>query len=104
MTAQELERLMERQWGPGWRDKALVSPTGVFPLRDVFEECGLRDPREPEPRHDVGLWQTLPLPRYTGSRGRVLDAGFDAWRAAVARGRDGADGAAGGQQERDEEA
>lgn len=57
MDARELERLMERTFGPGWRDKVLVSPTGAFRLGDAFEECGLRDPSARPEGRSYGLWQ-----------------------------------------------
>lgn len=45
MTARQLEELMRRRFGDDFRDKAIVNALGSFRLADVFEECGLRDPR-----------------------------------------------------------
>ena len=57
MTAQELEALMVKQYGPNWRDYSIVGPLGTFHLESVFEECGLRDPRAPATALSYGLWQ-----------------------------------------------
>lgn len=103
---------METQFGPGWRDKALMGPLGVFPLRDVFEEAGLRDPREPDPRCVQAMALPMqvcpPLPVDTSPEASLRaglsyikarygvrpDSGAGAWRAAVARGNYGDPGAA----------
>ena len=65
MSAEQLERLMVKQFGPDFRRKAIVGPTVVFHLAGVFEECGLEDPHpiNPTPMADMtrGLWQILPV-------------------------------------------
>lgn len=58
MTAKQLEEAMVALYGPNFRDKAIVSPMGVFFLEDSFAECGLEDPRAPlSPPYIGGLWQ-----------------------------------------------
>ena len=61
MTADELDRLMIRAFGPDYRDKVLVGPMSTFPLAGVFAECGLRDPQAPPDRLSsaVGLFQIM---------------------------------------------
>ena len=59
MTARELEARLTEIYGPDFRDKALVTPFGGFPLRDLFAECGLTDPQAP-PEGPSGLWQWAP--------------------------------------------
>jgi hypothetical protein len=61
MDAHELDRLMRETFGDDYRDKVFVNALGVFPLRDVFDECGLHDPQKPTVVDQArGLWQTLP--------------------------------------------
>jgi hypothetical protein len=57
-----ITRLMEQAFGPDWRNKAVVGPTGVFHLRDVFVESGLESPIPPRPLEDGprGVFQTMP--------------------------------------------
>lgn len=53
-----LDKAMVARWGEDYRDKTIVSAMGSFPLRDVFAECGLVDPKAPPPRSEsMGLWQ-----------------------------------------------
>lgn len=63
MTARELEVLMERTFGAGWREKEVVTPVSAFRFADVFAECGLTDPRAAREAQGLGLWQITP-PRH----------------------------------------
>lgn len=53
-----IEAMLERQFGPGWRELAIVAPLGVIWLRDLPDEAG---PAPAEPRAH-GLFQVLPPP------------------------------------------
>jgi len=61
ITAKQLEKMMEAQWGNDWRNKTIVSPISTFALRDIFDECGLKDPQEVPSHYNRGLFQILPL-------------------------------------------
>lgn len=60
MTARELEAQLIEHYGPDFRDKAIVTPFGAFPLRDAFAECGLTDPQALPSNTGYGLWQMAP--------------------------------------------
>jgi hypothetical protein len=59
MTAQELEAMLIREYGPDFRNKAIATPLGSFRLADAFAECGLTDPQQ-SPSGAYGLWQMMP--------------------------------------------
>jgi hypothetical protein len=82
-----ITRLMEQTFGPDWRKKVVVGPTGVFHLRDVFVESGLESPIpfEDRPR---GLFQMMPPPQTLGPPSRRYGLTSAAQvRAALARAR-----------------
>lgn len=68
--ALDLEALTIETYGPDFREKVIVGPLGSFRLADVFEECGLRDPKAPPPLESgaYGLWQIMPSRRYGPGR------------------------------------
>lgn len=52
----ELERVLERTFGPDWRKLAIVGPVTVTPLASLPDEIGPPPPAGPGPR---GLFQVL---------------------------------------------
>ena len=58
--ALELEAMMVKTFGPDFREKAVPTMFGAWPLRDCFAECGLEDPRAEPSSGGYGLWQITP--------------------------------------------
>lgn len=63
MERAEIAKLMAAQFGPDWESKAIVGPTGVIRLRDVFDE-GWPPPAPAPTSSSAGLWQIMPPSRF----------------------------------------
>lgn len=57
-TAEQLEAMMIKMYGPDFRKMSIVGPLGTFHLGSVFEECGLVDPKASTSTSGAyGIWQ-----------------------------------------------